>query len=150
MRFNPDGNDKYYRNDTIETRIYSDSRTNLLIMISITRNQRAGLIPCLLTSGLIPSLFGFISWVNWFLTRNKSGPPYSCDHDFLIVFINSGQIQCGEDEQALKCENPRYRICGTMWNARIQSSKARKLFLLRNQVASNLRDHQENTSNLID
>jgi hypothetical protein len=44
--------------------------------------------------------------------------------------------------------NARYRICGTMCNARIQSSKARKI-LLKNQVASNLRYHQENTSNLI-
>jgi hypothetical protein len=42
--------------DNIETRIYSGSRTNLLIMISITRNQRAGLISHLLTSGLIPSI----------------------------------------------------------------------------------------------
>jgi hypothetical protein len=44
--------------------------------------------------------------------------------------------------------NPRYPFRGTMCNARIQSSKARKI-LLKNQVASNLRDHQENTSNLI-
>jgi hypothetical protein len=42
MGFNPDGNDKYYKKiniDTIETQIYSGSRTNLLIMISITRNK---------------------------------------------------------------------------------------------------------------
>jgi hypothetical protein len=44
--------------------------------------------------------------------------------------------------------NPRYRIRGTMCNARIQSSKAREI-LLKNQVASNLTDHQENESNLI-
>jgi hypothetical protein len=42
--------------DTIEARIYSGLRTNLLIMISITRNQRAGLIPHILTSGLILSI----------------------------------------------------------------------------------------------
>jgi hypothetical protein len=47
--------------DNIETRIYSGSRTNLPIMISTTRNQRAGLIPHLLTSGFIPSLLMFIS-----------------------------------------------------------------------------------------
>jgi hypothetical protein len=47
--------------DNIETRIYSGLRTNLLIMISTTRNQRAGLIPHLLTSGLIPSLLTSIS-----------------------------------------------------------------------------------------
>jgi hypothetical protein len=47
--------------DNIETRIYFGSRTNLPIMISTTRNQRAGLIPHLLTSGLIPSLLMFIS-----------------------------------------------------------------------------------------
>jgi formyltetrahydrofolate synthetase len=35
-----------------------------------------------------------------------------------------------------------------MYNTRIQSSKERKL-LLKKQVASNLRDHQENTSNLL-
>jgi hypothetical protein len=34
--------------DNIETRIYSDPRTNLPIMISTIRNQRAGLIPHLL------------------------------------------------------------------------------------------------------
>jgi hypothetical protein len=62
--FNPNGNDKYYRKiniDNIEIRIYSGSRTNLLIVISITRNQRAGLIPHLLTSGLIPILLTSIS-----------------------------------------------------------------------------------------
>jgi hypothetical protein len=37
--------------DNIEIRIYSGLRTDLLIMISTTRNQRAGLIPHLLTSG---------------------------------------------------------------------------------------------------
>jgi hypothetical protein len=47
--------------DNIETRIYSGSRTNLPIMISTTRNQRAGLILHLLASGLIPSLLMFIS-----------------------------------------------------------------------------------------
>jgi hypothetical protein len=31
--------------DNIETQIYSGSRTNLLIMISTTRNKRVGLIP---------------------------------------------------------------------------------------------------------
>jgi hypothetical protein len=36
-----------------------------------------------------------------------------------------------------------------MCNTRIQFSKARKLFLLKKQIASNLRDNQENTSNLI-
>jgi hypothetical protein len=45
--------------------------------------------------------------------------------------------------------NPRYQIRGTMCNARIQSSKAKKSYLMKNQVASNLRYHQENTSNLI-
>jgi hypothetical protein len=45
--------------------------------------------------------------------------------------------------------NPRYRIRGTMCNARIQSSKVRKAIFLKNQDASNLRDHPENTSNLI-
>jgi 2,3-bisphosphoglycerate-independent phosphoglycerate mutase len=35
-----------------------------------------------------------------------------------------------------------------MCNARIQSSKAREI-LLKNKVASNRRDHQKNTSNLI-
>jgi hypothetical protein len=44
--------------------------------------------------------------------------------------------------------NPRYRIRGTMCNARIQSSKA-STTILKKQVASNLRNHQENTSNLI-
>jgi hypothetical protein len=34
--------------------------------------------------------------------------------------------------------NPRYRIRGTMCNARIKSSKARESYLLKNQVASNL------------
>jgi hypothetical protein len=58
--------------DTIETRIYSYSRTNLLIMINITRNQRAGLIPHLLNSRLILSFLISISWVNRFPTRNKS------------------------------------------------------------------------------
>jgi hypothetical protein len=43
--------------------------------------------------------------------------------------------------------NPRYRICGTMCNARIQSSKARKA--MKNQIASNLLTHKGNTSNLI-
>jgi hypothetical protein len=43
MGFNPDDNDKYYKKiniDTIEIeiRIYSVMRTNLRIMISITRN----------------------------------------------------------------------------------------------------------------
>jgi hypothetical protein len=47
--------------DNIETRIYFGSRTNLLIMISTTRNQIAGLISHLLTSGLIPSLLMSIS-----------------------------------------------------------------------------------------
>jgi hypothetical protein len=47
--------------DTIETRIYSYSRTNLLIMINITRNQRAGLIPHLLNSRLILSLLISVS-----------------------------------------------------------------------------------------
>jgi hypothetical protein len=47
--------------DTIVTRIYSYSRTNLLIMINITRNQRAGLIPHLLNSRLILSLLISIS-----------------------------------------------------------------------------------------
>jgi hypothetical protein len=42
--------------------------------------------------------------------------------------------------------NPRYRIRGTMCNARIQSSRS---YLMKNQIAYNLRDHQENKSNLI-
>jgi hypothetical protein len=64
MGFNPNRNDKYYKKiniDTIVTRIYSSLRTNLLIMIIIIRNQRAGLIPHFLTSGLIPSLLMSIS-----------------------------------------------------------------------------------------
>jgi hypothetical protein len=40
----------------IETRIHSGLRFNLLIMIGRTRDRRAGLIPHLSTSGLIPSL----------------------------------------------------------------------------------------------
>jgi hypothetical protein len=90
---NPDGNDKYYRkiNIDIETRIYSGSRTDLLIMISITRNQRAGLIPHLLTSGLIPSLLMSISWVNWFPTRNKSGSLIAAIMIFLLyLWIPAG------------------------------------------------------------
>jgi hypothetical protein len=68
--FSPDGNDRYYTEnqyiqkiniDYIEIRIYSGSRTNLPIMISMTTNQRAGLIPHLLPSGLILSLLMFIS-----------------------------------------------------------------------------------------
>jgi hypothetical protein len=47
--------------DTIEIWIYSGSRTNLVIMISITRNQRSGLIQHHLTSELIPSLLVSIS-----------------------------------------------------------------------------------------
>jgi hypothetical protein len=47
--------------DNIETRIYSGSRTNLPIMISTIRNQKAGLILHLLSSGFIPSLLMFIS-----------------------------------------------------------------------------------------
>jgi hypothetical protein len=45
--------------------------------------------------------------------------------------------------------NPRHRIRGTMCNARIQSSKARKAYLMKNQLASNLRYHQVNIPNLI-
>jgi hypothetical protein len=55
----------------IETRIYSEFRTTLLIMIGRTSDRRAGLIPHLSTSELILSLPAYLSWVNWFLTPNK-------------------------------------------------------------------------------
>jgi uncharacterized membrane protein YraQ (UPF0718 family) len=96
MEFNLVENEKYYRKDTIETQIYSGSRSNLLIMISITRNQRARLIPHLLTSGLILSLLMSIPWVNWFPTRNKYRSHIVAImifiyHDFFVIFINSGR-----------------------------------------------------------
>jgi hypothetical protein len=45
----------------IETRIHSGLRFHLLILIGRTRDRRAGLIPHLLTSGLIPSLMVCLS-----------------------------------------------------------------------------------------
>jgi hypothetical protein len=42
----------------IWTRIYSGSKINLPIMIGRTRDRRAGLVPHLLTSGLITEPFG--------------------------------------------------------------------------------------------
>jgi hypothetical protein len=57
-------NNRYIKKFVIETRIHSGLRFNLLIMISRTRDRRAGLIPHLLTSGLIPSLIMCLSRVN--------------------------------------------------------------------------------------
>jgi hypothetical protein len=46
----------------IWTRIYSGSKINLPIMIGRTRDRRTGLVPHLLTSGLIQSLLMYLSW----------------------------------------------------------------------------------------
>jgi hypothetical protein len=48
----------------IENWIYSDSITNLLIMIGKIRDRRVGLVSHLLTSEFIPSLLLYLSWVN--------------------------------------------------------------------------------------
>jgi hypothetical protein len=78
MGFNPDGiidisglvrfyeiqsvrNNRYIKKFVTETRIHSGLRFNLLIMIGRTRDRRAGLIPHLLTSGLITSLMMCLS-----------------------------------------------------------------------------------------
>jgi hypothetical protein len=45
----PGQNNRYIKKIMIETRLYSGSRFNLLIMIGRTRDRRAGLIPHLLT-----------------------------------------------------------------------------------------------------
>jgi hypothetical protein len=45
----------------IETRIYSEFKTTLLIMIGRTSDRRAGLIPHLSTSELILSLLAYLS-----------------------------------------------------------------------------------------
>jgi hypothetical protein len=72
---------------------------------------------------------------------------------YICIKVNM-DLQAGKSPVVVKgpfyprVVNPRYRIRGTMCNARIQSSKAREI-LLKNQVASNLTDHQENESNLI-
>jgi hypothetical protein len=54
-------NNRYIKKFMIETRIHSGWRFNLFIMISRIRDRRAGLIPHLLTSGLIPSLMVCLS-----------------------------------------------------------------------------------------
>jgi hypothetical protein len=54
-------NNRYIKKFVMETRIHSGLRFNLLIMIGRTRDRRAGLIPHLLTSGLIPSLMVCLS-----------------------------------------------------------------------------------------
>jgi hypothetical protein len=66
MHFTPSRNNRYIEEFVIETRIHSGLRFNLLIMIGLimigrTRDRRAGLIPHLLTSGLIPSLMVCLS-----------------------------------------------------------------------------------------
>jgi hypothetical protein len=57
-------NNKCMKKIMIWTWIYSGSKINLPIMIGRTRDRRAGLIPHLLTSGLIPSLLVYLSWAN--------------------------------------------------------------------------------------
>jgi hypothetical protein len=54
-------NNRYIKKFVIETRIHSGLRFNLLIMIGRIRDRRVGLIPHLLTSGLIPSLMVCLS-----------------------------------------------------------------------------------------
>jgi hypothetical protein len=54
-------NNKCTKKIMIWTRIYSRSKINLPIMISSTRDRRAGFVPHLLTSGLIPSLLAYLS-----------------------------------------------------------------------------------------
>jgi hypothetical protein len=56
-----DRNNKCMKKIMIWTRIYSGSKINLPIMIGRTRDRRAGLVPHLLTSGLIPSLSEYLS-----------------------------------------------------------------------------------------
>jgi hypothetical protein len=57
-------NNKCTKNIMICTRIYSGSKINLPIMIGRTRDRRAGLVPHLLTSGLILNLLVYLSWAN--------------------------------------------------------------------------------------
>jgi hypothetical protein len=54
-------NNKCMKNIMIWTQIYSGSKINLPIMIGRTRDCRVGLVPHLLTSGLIPSLLVYLS-----------------------------------------------------------------------------------------
>jgi hypothetical protein len=54
-------NNKCMKKIMIWTRIYSGSKISLAIMIGSTRDRRAGLVPHLLTSGLIPSLLVYLS-----------------------------------------------------------------------------------------
>jgi hypothetical protein len=54
-------NNKCMKKIMIWTRIYSGSKNNLSIMIGRIRDRRAGLVPHLLTSGLIPSLLVYLS-----------------------------------------------------------------------------------------
>jgi hypothetical protein len=86
-------NNRYIKKIVIETRIYSWSRFNLLIMIGRTRDRRAGLDPHLLTSGLIPSLLVHLSWVNSFLVRNNSGSFIVA----IIIFLLHLSIPIGID-----------------------------------------------------
>jgi hypothetical protein len=65
-------NNKCMKKIVILTRIYTGSKINLPIMIGRIRDRRAGLVPHLLISGLIPSFFVYLSWANKFSTRNKS------------------------------------------------------------------------------
>jgi hypothetical protein len=57
-------NNKCTKKIVIWTRIYSGSKINLSIIIGRTRDRRVGLVPHLLTSGLIPSLLVYLSWAN--------------------------------------------------------------------------------------
>jgi hypothetical protein len=61
LRIQSDRNNKCMKKIMIWTRIYSGSKINLPIMIGSTRDRRAGLVPHLLTSGLIPSLLAYLS-----------------------------------------------------------------------------------------
>jgi hypothetical protein len=54
-------NNKSMKKIVIWTRIYSGSKIILPIMIGRTRDRRVGLVPHLLTSGLIPRLLVYIS-----------------------------------------------------------------------------------------
>jgi hypothetical protein len=54
-------NNKCIKKIMIWSRIYSGSKINLPIMIGRTKDRRAGLVPHLLTSGLIPSLLVYLS-----------------------------------------------------------------------------------------
>jgi hypothetical protein len=53
-------NNKFMKKIVIWTRIYSGSKIILLIMIGRTRDRRVGLVPHLLTSGLILSLLVYL------------------------------------------------------------------------------------------